>query len=198
MLGEAGTNPLDIDELVRLQQIVIGDMRFVRIGLREHGGFMGEHDRDTGLPIPEHISARPEDLESLLSGLIEFNTGVSGNVNPVVAAACLSFGFVYMYRFFDATSHTEFLFSCVQRTIEKDLPEGTEFLEAYDRFRACATARHESSKRCTGRRSNPRKSDFLARTWRTQMGCSTMPVPAPPPHICVISRGTVRSRLSGR
>jgi hypothetical protein len=42
----------------------------------------------------------------------------------------------YLYRYFDATPHAEFLFSCVQRTIEKYLPEETEFLEAYDRFRA--------------------------------------------------------------
>ena len=38
------------------------------------------------------------------------------------------------YRFFDATPHAEFLYSCVQRTIEKDLPEEAEFLERYDRF----------------------------------------------------------------
>ena len=38
------------------------------------------------------------------------------------------------YRFFDATSHAEFLYSCVQRTIEKDLPEAADFLERYDRF----------------------------------------------------------------
>ncbi|MFP4180936.1 MAG: Fic family protein, partial [Spirochaetaceae bacterium] len=213
-IGEAGGRPVDIDELVRLQKMVIGDGRFVQIGLREHGGFVGEHDRDTGMPIPEHVSARPEDLESLLGGIIEFDRRVSGKLDPVVAAACLSFGFVYvhpfqdgngrvhrylihhvlgqagynppglvfpvssvilerieeyrdilqqyshkilplieweineeknievtnktdyLYRFFDATPHTEFLFSCVQQTIERDLPAETDFLRKYDKFRS--------------------------------------------------------------
>jgi hypothetical protein len=39
------------------------------------------------------------------------------------------------YRFFDATSHAEFLYACVQRTIEHDLPEETVFLRRHDRFR---------------------------------------------------------------
>ena len=39
------------------------------------------------------------------------------------------------YRFFDATPHAEFLYSCVKKTIEVDLPRETEFLAQYDRFR---------------------------------------------------------------
>ena len=39
------------------------------------------------------------------------------------------------YRFFDATPHAEFLYECVQRTIEEDLPKETAFLETYDTFR---------------------------------------------------------------
>ena len=39
------------------------------------------------------------------------------------------------YRFFDATPHAEFLYGCVQRTIEQDLPHETAFLRRYDRFR---------------------------------------------------------------
>ncbi|MEH6738975.1 MAG: hypothetical protein V7695_10595 [Sulfitobacter sp.] len=40
------------------------------------------------------------------------------------------------YRFFDATPHATFLYSCVQKTIEVDLPYETEFLRRYDQFRA--------------------------------------------------------------
>jgi hypothetical protein len=40
------------------------------------------------------------------------------------------------YRFFDATPHAEFLYACVQQTIERDLPDEAEFLENFDRFRA--------------------------------------------------------------
>jgi hypothetical protein len=39
------------------------------------------------------------------------------------------------YRFFDATSHAEFLYDCVRQAIEKELPEETDFLLSYDEFR---------------------------------------------------------------
>src|SRR5207253_9598224 len=55
-IGEAGRTPIDADELLRLQRIVIGDERFVRLGIRKEGGFVGEHDRETHMPIPDHIS----------------------------------------------------------------------------------------------------------------------------------------------
>ena len=38
------------------------------------------------------------------------------------------------YRYFDATLHTEFLYQCVEETIERDLPQEVAYLEAYDRF----------------------------------------------------------------
>jgi hypothetical protein len=40
------------------------------------------------------------------------------------------------YRFFDATPHAEFLYECVRKTIEEDLPRETKFLGRYDRFRS--------------------------------------------------------------
>lgn len=100
-IGEAGGRPLDLDEMLRLHEIVIGDSRFVKLGLREEGGFVGEHDRHTGLPIPEHISARPEDLQGLMDGMIAFEEGPGRKLDPVVAAAVLAFGFVYVHPFED-------------------------------------------------------------------------------------------------
>jgi hypothetical protein len=44
-IGEAGRQPLDRDELLRLQRIVIGDARFVQLGFRDEGGFVGDHER---------------------------------------------------------------------------------------------------------------------------------------------------------
>src|SRR3970282_1091177 len=38
------------------------------------------------------------------------------------------------YRYFDATAHAEFLYACVEQTIENDLPNEVRFLEAWDRF----------------------------------------------------------------
>jgi hypothetical protein len=212
-IGEAGRQPLDREELLRLQKIVIGDARFVKLGFREEGGFVGEHDRESRMPLPDHISARPEDMQALIDGMIAFDAGPAQKLDAVVAATTLAFGFVYIhpfedgngrihrylihhvlaqrgfnppgvvfpvsaaildhidrykkvlesysqrllpliqweptpsfnvrvlndtgdfYRFFDATPHAEFLYSCVQQTTEHDLPAETAFLRCYDSFR---------------------------------------------------------------
>ncbi len=213
-IGEAGRRPIDLDEILRLQAIVIGDARFVRLGLRKEGGFLGEHNRDSRMPLPDHISARPDDLPSLIDGMVAFDRGPAQELDAVIAAAVLAFGFVYVhpfqdgngrihrylihhvlaqrgfnppgvvfpvsaailerideyravledysrrllplirweptqngnvnvlndtadfYRFFDATPHAEFLYACVKKTIEEDLPNEADFLRRYDQFRA--------------------------------------------------------------
>lgn len=76
-IGEAGRRPLDLEDLLRLQRIVIEDARFVRLGLRTEGGFVGEHDRDTRMPLPDHVSAKPEDLPSLIDGMVAFDRGAA-------------------------------------------------------------------------------------------------------------------------
>ena len=212
-IGEAGRQRLDREELLRLQKIVIGDERFLKLGFREGGGFVGEHDRETRMPLPDHISARPDDLAALIDGMIAFDRRSAQALDAVIAAAVLAFGFVYIhpfedgngrihrylihhvlaqrrfnppgvvfpvssaileqigeyrqvlesysqrllplikweptpefnvrvlndtgdfYRFFDATPHAEFLYACVQKTIEQDLPAEAGFLQRYDQFR---------------------------------------------------------------
>ncbi|MGH6876468.1 MAG: Fic family protein [Rhizomicrobium sp.] len=100
-IGEAGRRPIDLDDLLRLQRIVIGDDRFVKLGLRKEGGFVGEHDRETGAPLPDHISARPEDLGSLMDGVIAFDRRGALGLDAVIAATILAFGFVYIHPFQD-------------------------------------------------------------------------------------------------
>ena len=212
-IGEAGSRPIDLEELLRLQRIVIGDTRFVHLGLRQEGGFVGEHDRESRMPLPDHISARHEDLPSLVEGMAAFDRRCAQDLDPVIAAAALAFAFVYVhpfedgngrihrylihhvlaqhgynpagvvfpvsaaileriddyrrvledysrrllplirweptdtgnvrvlndtadyYRFFDATPHAEFLYACVEKTIEEDLPYETDYLRRYDKFR---------------------------------------------------------------
>jgi hypothetical protein len=51
------------------------------------------------------------------------------------------------YRFFDATPHSEFLYACVRKTIEDDLPSETRYLESYDRFRADVEAMFDMPER---------------------------------------------------
>ncbi len=210
-IGQAGQKPLTKEELLRLQQLVIEDTRFIKLGWRTNGGFVGEHDRRHGTPIPDHISAKPEDLQLLLDGLIETNQKLeSADYNAVLAAAMLGFGFVFihpfvdgngrihrylfhhvlarkdyvprgfvfpvsavilerldeyrqileayahprleltewkptqdhnvavlnetldLYRYFDATKQAEFLYSCVQQTVEHTIPEEVAYLEKYD------------------------------------------------------------------
>ncbi|WP_420632902.1 Fic family protein [Candidatus Palauibacter sp.] len=101
-IGEAGQRDLAIDELVRLQELVIGDSRFVELGLRTEGGWIGDRDRGTRDPIPEHISACPDDLADLMRGAVEYGRRTEQTaVDPVVSAAVLSFGFVYIHPFED-------------------------------------------------------------------------------------------------
>lgn len=101
-IGEAGDVELSILQLERLQRVVLGDSRFVTPGLRKQGGFVGEHDRSTGAPLPEHISARPGDLRDLLAGLIEFErSALEAGIDPVIIAAVVAFGFVYIHPFED-------------------------------------------------------------------------------------------------
>ncbi len=100
-ISESGKILLSLPELERLQRIVIGDFRFVQEGFRYSGGFIGEHDRLTGFPLPAHISARAEDIDPLMHGLIAFDRQFAPELDAVVAAAVISFGFIYIHPFED-------------------------------------------------------------------------------------------------
>jgi Fic family protein len=101
-IGQAGSKPLSKQEFLRLQQIVIESTRFTTMGFRTEGGFVGEHDRISGDPIPDHISARYQDVETLIDGLIETNNILkNSNFNAVLAAAIVAFGFVNIHPFSD-------------------------------------------------------------------------------------------------
>jgi Fic family protein len=213
-IGQAGQKPLSIDELIRLQQIIIEDSRFIDMGLRKKGGFVGEHDRTTGEPIPDHISAKAKDVAQLIKGLITANEVLQDErYDAVLAAATIAFGFVFMhpfvdgngrlhryiihhilakkeftqqgvifpisssildhiddyktvlesyshplldhiewkemednnievlnntidlYRYYDATKQAEFLYDCVEDTLERVIPEEVTYLQNYDVFK---------------------------------------------------------------
>ena len=101
IIGEAGRHPIDRAELERLQRIVIGDARFVHLGLRAESGFIGEDERTTGAPLPDHVSARHEDLPALIAGLEAFDRDIAPGLDPVLAAASLAFGFIHIHPFED-------------------------------------------------------------------------------------------------
>jgi Fic family protein len=101
-IGQAGTNELSKNELFRLQNVVIENTRFIEMGFRKKGGFVGEHDRISGEPIPDHISAKWKDLDQLISGLLQTNKLlIEDTFDAVLAAAAVSFGFVFIHPFVD-------------------------------------------------------------------------------------------------
>jgi len=212
-IGQAGRNNLSKEEILRLQTIVIENPRFMKYGWKEQGGFVGEHDRIHGTPIPDHISAKWQDVEILMDALIETNDKLQkSDFDPVLAATIIAFGFVNihpfvdgngrihrylihhvlakkgfaknlifpvsaailerlpeykevlenysfprldliewqttpdnnidilnetidLYRYFDATKMTEFLYSCVQQTIDEIIPSEVDYLHKYDEFK---------------------------------------------------------------
>jgi Fic family protein len=102
VISKAGQNPISREELEQLQKEVILDTRFIHMGYRTEGGFVGTHDRSNRIPIPEHISARPNDLERLINGLVEtVNLLKDSGYPPVLAATVIGFGFVFIHPFED-------------------------------------------------------------------------------------------------
>ena len=207
---QVGRNALTLDEIVRLQSVLIDDTRFVQPGLRTDGVFLGERDR-FGEPLPEFVGARPSDLPDLMAGLLDANDRMRDDgIDPVLQAAATAFGFVYvhpfedgngrlhrclihhvlaerrftptgmvfpvssvmldriddyrttlqahsgplmpfvewrptpdrnvevlndtadLYRYFDCTQAAEFLYACVLRTVEQDLPREIDYLRRHD------------------------------------------------------------------
>lgn len=127
-IAEAGKHELSHKEFLRLQEIIISDFRFTHFGYRKEGGFIGEHERSTGTPIPDHISARPEDLYSLLEGLIATNHLFKESAfNAVLAAAVIAFGFVFIHPFEDGNGRIHrYLFHHVLSE-KKFIPKGMIF-----------------------------------------------------------------------
>ena len=212
-IGLAGKNQLTTEELERLQDIVIGTKKLKNMGLRVQEGFIGEHDRDTFSPLPDHISAKAIDLPSLMKGLLNTNNLLQkSGYDPVLTATTIAFGFVFihpfsdgngrihrylihhilarmgytkrgmifpvsaailnkideyqttleayssqrlelikweptadynvkilndtidLYRYYNLTKQAEFLYECVEETIEEIIPKELDYLEKYDRM----------------------------------------------------------------
>lgn len=61
------------------------------MGAREHGGLVGEHDSETGRPLPAPISARAEDVAPLVEGIISAEHGAAAGLDLLIAAAVVAF-----------------------------------------------------------------------------------------------------------
>lgn len=94
---QSARNDLSIAEVERLHRLLIEDDRFVKIGLRDEGVFLGDRDIDDN-PLPEFIGARAQDVENLLSGLVDASARMTeAQLDPVLHAAATSFPFVYIH-----------------------------------------------------------------------------------------------------
>src|SRR5690606_10997354 len=102
-IGLAGRKPVSREEFICLQQLVIDSPRFTKMGFREQCGFIGEHDRRHGTPMPDHISARWGDVLSLVDGLIATDQKLENDegFDAVIAAAMIAFGFVFIHPLVD-------------------------------------------------------------------------------------------------
>jgi Fic family protein len=98
-IGKAGGQDLSEEELNRLQQIIIEDNRFIELGFRKKGGFVGEYDRETTAPLHEHISAKYQDIEQLIDGLIATNQIVKNVYDEVLSAVVIAFEFAFIHPF---------------------------------------------------------------------------------------------------
>ena len=103
IIGNAGRLEITIDEIERLQQIVIGKDKLKHMGIRDgHEGFIGVHDSEDFSPIPSHISAKSSDLPKLMEGLLETNRILQeSGFHPVFIATTIAFGFVYIHPLAD-------------------------------------------------------------------------------------------------
>ena len=101
-IGQAGKKALTIKEIERLQDIVIGSKKLKHMGIRKYEGFIGQHDREIFAPIPDHISAKTSDLSSLMKGLLKTNNLLQkGKYDPILTAATIAFGFVFIHPLSD-------------------------------------------------------------------------------------------------
>ena len=98
---QAGKNPLTLEEIIRLHEVLIQDTRFIFPGLRPDGVFLGERDH-FGDPLPEFIGARPDDLDDLCTAMLAVNNRMRDDgFDPVLQAAATAFGFIYLHPFQD-------------------------------------------------------------------------------------------------
>lgn len=94
---QAGKRPLNQTEIYRLHGILLGDDRFTKVGYRENGVFLGERDHSND-PIPEFIGARQDNVPDLMTALNICNNKMRPqDIDPVIQAAIIAFGFVYIH-----------------------------------------------------------------------------------------------------
>lgn len=114
--------PLAESTLGELQAAILGP-RATRYGLRRSPVFVGETARMQ--PVVHYIAPHWNDTPALLAGLREF-AARTGSTSPIVRAAALSFGFVYLHPMSDGNGRiSRFL---INDTLRRDLAVPAPFI----------------------------------------------------------------------
>lgn len=91
---------LSKQQLIELQNIIV-DYRFKNTDYRHNQNYVGENIKPFFQKI-HYISPKYEDVPELMQGLLDtFEKLISSEMNPVLVAAVISFGFVYIHPFED-------------------------------------------------------------------------------------------------
>lgn len=86
-------------QLIELQNIIV-DPRFQDVDYRKNQNYIGENI--DYFPRIHYICPRPENVESLMNGLLEaLQLVLHAGIHPVLIAAMISFGFVFIHPFED-------------------------------------------------------------------------------------------------
>ena len=103
IIAEARNTKLSISGLEDPQRSLFDPKQaFLAYGLRRAGGFVGRHGGRDQAPVPDHVSARPQDLPILLANLLQtYALLKTHQLDPVLTAAVLGFGFVFIHPFED-------------------------------------------------------------------------------------------------
>jgi hypothetical protein len=83
---------LSLEELERLQQIVIENSRFTEMGLRKKAGFVGERQSYRSTYSRSYFG-NSKDIEPLMNGLLAANAIMQDPTYDAVLAAAASFWF---------------------------------------------------------------------------------------------------------
>ncbi|MHB8545122.1 MAG: Fic family protein [Leptospirales bacterium] len=206
-----GFSEMKKEDFVRIQNMIV-DARFIASDYRSDQNYIGSR-LENGMEIVHYIPPSSSSVASMMDGLIGTMNRTNGDVHPIIRAACVSFGFVFihpfndgngrlhrfliheilskegfipdnaifpvsahilnnmgeydlclesfskkimavsqysidpegiltrqndtdfLYRFFDATPMTEYLFKVIEKTIEVDIPKELDFIGKYDKMK---------------------------------------------------------------
>lgn len=112
--------PLSEDYLVELQNVVVTN------GLKREHAFRNRQNwlqrGGHGAPAVRYVPPGPQDLGRLMDGLIRMANAREGDVPPLVKAALVSFGFVFMHPFMDGNGRVSRLLAHHSLNFSEVLP----------------------------------------------------------------------------